>query len=245
MRTLLSERFAPVTSSIGFLQAPLDEVAKAVEEWRRSLYDHVSIDRLDGSMADMFRRLEPLTGGARPRELMVGAKSGWSAYFDNSLRGTDAVSAVGYLSTAMACQGLAITAVPHTVGRPNVRAGRLGAVQFELFGPLRTEFANYVRTVSTTHDGSRWRFLATGTEQAFEDPSAYARRRIRDRFTSDMLEQYCRALDVDPFNQHFYGPDAVFVESSVPMAQSGASMSLAEAQRWLEIEPGTADLIPG
>jgi hypothetical protein len=69
----------------------------------------------------------------------------WTAYFDNSLRGTDAVSAVGYLSRKLQCQGLAIRVKPHTIGVPGVRRGRAGAVQFELFGPLQTTFLNYVR----------------------------------------------------------------------------------------------------
>src|SRR5215471_1575801 len=38
--------------------------------------------------------------------------------------------------------------------RPKARPVR--GVQFEMFGPLRTEFLNYVRTVSSTFDGSRW-----------------------------------------------------------------------------------------
>jgi hypothetical protein len=34
MLTLLSERFAPVTSAIGFIQVPLDEASDALKAWR-------------------------------------------------------------------------------------------------------------------------------------------------------------------------------------------------------------------
>jgi hypothetical protein len=240
----MSERFAPITSSIGFLEVPLDDAAEVLEAWRRSLYPAVTVSRPRDGFPDVLGRLEPLVGGARPRELLVGAGR-WTAYFDNSLRGTDAVSAVGHLTRKLKCQGLAIDVVPHTVGAPGVREGRMGAVQFELFGPLDTEFLNYVRTVSVVFDGSRWQFTATGTEQAFEEVDAYRSRRMRDRLTSAMLERYCQALGIDVFDPSFYGPDAVLVESTVPMAPDGMVMTLQQVQDWLEIVPGMADNLSG
>lgn len=239
----MSERFAPITSSIGFLEVNLEEAVEAVGAWRRSLYPAVTVSPLLG-LSEALGRLEPLTGGSRPRELLVAA-GGWTAYFDNSLRGTDAVSTVGHLTRKLQCQGLAIEVVPHTVGAPGVREGRMGAVQFELFGPLDTEFLNYVRTVSVVFDGSRWQFNATGTEQAFEEVDSYQARRVRDRFTSEMLERYCQALGIDVFDPSFYGPDAALVESTVPMSPDGMVMTLQQAQAWLEILPGMADTLSG
>jgi hypothetical protein len=140
---------------------------------------------------------------------------------------------------------LAIGVVPHTIGLPGVRQGRAGAVQFELFGPLPTQFLNYVRSVSVAFDGKRWVFNASGIEQAFEETEAYQARRVRDRFTSDMLERYCRALGLDVFNDDLYGPEAVFFESMMPMPAEGIVMTLAETQEWLEIAPGAARSLPG
>lgn len=221
MRTLLSERFAPITSSIGFLELPLVDAAAGLEAWRRGLHAEVSVSRPTGGFPAVLHLLEPLMGGVRPRELLVSAGSRWTAYFDCSLRGTDAVSAIGYLSRTLQCQGLAIDVAPHTPDEPGVRPGRMGAVQFELFGSLKTGFLNYVRTVSVAFDGSKWQFNANGTEQVFEELDAYRARRVRDRFTSEMLERYCRALGIEVFDPDFYGPDAVLVESVVPPAPGG------------------------
>lgn len=243
MRTLLEERFAPVTSSMGFLELPLAEAGRGLEAWRRSLDPKVRVTRPADGFPGVLRRLEPLTAGARPRELLVRAGT-WTAYFDCSLLGTDAVSAVGYLSRTLQCRGLAIRAKPHTVGLPGVREGRLGAVQFELFGPNRTHFLNYVRTVSASFD-DRWVFHANGTEQSFEETDAYRARRVRDRFTSQMLERYCQALGIDVFNPDAYGPDAVLVESKVPMRAGGAALTIAEAQERAGITPGMATQLPG
>jgi hypothetical protein len=244
MRTVLDERFAPITSSVGFLELPLEQAAQGLGQWRESLYDHVHVERLATRFPETLHQLEPLTGGARPRELLT-SNGRWTAYFDNSLRGTDAVSAIGYLSRTLKCQGLAITAVPHTIGASGIRLGRAGAVHFELFGPLTTGFLNYVRTVAVTYDGSRWVFNATGTPQAFEEVDAYRARRVRDRFTTDMLDRYCAALGIDLFGEKSYGPESVLIESSAPVPPDGAVMSLTEAQAWLEIAPGEARGLPG
>jgi hypothetical protein len=74
---------------------------------------------------------------------------------------------------------------------------------------------------------------------------AYGARRVRDRFTSEMAERYCKSLGLDVFNADAYGPDAVSFESSVTMPRDGAVMTLAEAQQWLEITPGMARDLPG
>jgi hypothetical protein len=246
MQTLLSERFAPTTSTIGFLRLGLDEAAEALVGWRRWLLSgKVSAEKLEARFPDCLRSLEPLTGGVRPRELLVEASDGWTAYFDCSLQGTDAVSTISYLARAVGCQGLAINVVPHTQATPGVMHGRYGAVQFEMFGPLDTEFLNYVRTVSVAHDGSRWLFTANGTEQWFEDVEAYRARRVRDRFNSEMLGRYCKALDLDVFNPAAYGPGSILVRSEVDVPPGGKVMSIAEVQRWLGIVPGLADSLPG
>lgn len=246
MLTLLSERFAPITSSIGFLRLGLDEAVDALAGWRRSVVPgKVSAEEIEAGFPDCLCSLEPLTGGARPRELLVEASDGWTAYFDCLLQGTDAVSTIGYLAWTTGCQGVAIDVVPHTTGEAGVRPGRYGAVQFEMFGPLQTEFLNHVRTVSAAHDGSRWVFDATGTEQWFEETEAYRARRVRDRFNSEMLVRYCKALDLDVFIPAAYGPRAVLVRSNVKVPPDGMVLSLTEVQRWLGIVPGMADSLPG
>jgi hypothetical protein len=169
----------------------------------------------------------------------------WTAYFDNSLGGTDAVSAVSYLSRAIECRALAVTAVPHTVGVAGTTNGRLGAVQFELFGPRMTEFLNYVRAISLVAEGNHWRFDTSGETQPYEEIELYQRPRKRDRFSSEILERYCRALGIDVFEPAYYGPETMLIESRSPLPPDGLVMTLDEAQRWFEIVPGMADAIDG
>jgi hypothetical protein len=244
--TLLSDRFAPITSAIGFLELPLEEAGKGLLAWREQLHGRAKATQLGGSLPEMLERLPPLTGGVRPRELLVGTVGDrWTAYFDCGFQGGDPVSAVGYLSRTLQCQGVVVVSVPHTVGTPLESPGRHGGVQFELYGPLRTDFLNYVRTVSVTHDGSKWRFDANGTVQAFEQESQYKARKIRDRFTTDMLASYAAELGLHPFDDSFYTEMGLLIESPLKPPKEAKVMSLADTQRFWGIVPGVVDQLPG
>ena len=246
MRTLLSDRLAPITSSIGYLNVPLDTAAAGLLAWRRGLYGRVHARPVEGPLPRLIHHLEPLTGGSRSRELLVATRSPeWTAFFDCLLTGTDADTAVGQLCLSLGCKGVSLATVPHTLGTGLEPQGRYGAVQMTLYGPLRTDWLNRVRSISVAHDGSRWRFDADGTEQDFETPSAYTRRKIKDRFTSDMLAEYCAALGIEPFDEAFYGPAGVLVTSDVPTAPDGKVLRLTEAQAWFGIRPGASEQVPG
>jgi len=79
------------------------------------------------------------------------------------------------------------------------------------------EFLNYVRTVSLVREGSRWRFDANGTVQAYEDVSTYQARKVRERYTLAMLQKYAMSLGVDVFNESFYpGPGCLVVNPATP-----------------------------
>ena len=246
MRTLLREALSPVTSQIGFLRLPLADVGQGLAAWSRSLYGDVSVDPLSGPLPRLVRHLEPLTGGSRARELLLATAGGeWTAYLSCNLSGSDPGPVVGHLCTALQCTGLTIDVVPHTQGRRGGTGGRYGAVQLTMFGPLRTDFLNQVRHISVAHDGSRWRFDASGTEQDFETPERYTARKVRERFTSDVLAEYCGALGLHPFDEHSYGPDALLLTSAVQTAPDGKVMSIEQAQQFFGIDPARDAQVPG
>lgn len=228
--TLAGDRWAPVTSRIGFLRAPLDDVADQLRQWRTNIYGSADLQRLDGGLAENILRLEPLTGGVRPRELLVATQDkNWTAIFDCGVQGGDQVTTVGYLARIMLAQGIVVNSIPDrraTAALPD----RYGARQFELFSPLPGQFLNYTRTVSVVRTGSRWRFDANGTEQDYEDIEAYTRRTIADRFTPEMLEHYAAACGLRPWDLEFYpGPSALIANPATSPPQ-GWQLSIADAQ---------------
>jgi hypothetical protein len=237
MAMLCGDRYAPVTSSLGFLRAPLGEVSAALHQWRSKIHGSAELIHLGGGLRENVGRLEPLTGGVHPRELLVATRSSeWTAVLDCGVQGGDQVTTVGYLARTLLCQGVVVASIPDSEGGGGVPE-RLGARQFEMFGPVATDFINYVRTISLVRDGSRWRFDTAGTVQDFEDVGAYQRRKVVERFTPAMLTEYASALGLEPFQADFYpGPSALVVSPETP-PPGALVLTIAEAQRWAGIEP--------
>jgi hypothetical protein len=231
----MGDRFAPTTEAIGFVRAPLAHAADTLARWRRELDDETRVTPVRGSRPELLGKLEPLTGAVRPRELLVATAGDWTAYFDCGLQGGDPVSVVRHLALLLGTQGVAAAAVPDTIG--DEVPGRFGSIQFELFGPERTYFLNYVRTVSVVNDGGNWRCDAAGDVQPFEEPEDNHARRTRDRFSLDMLASYCAALGIEPFGEDFYLDDGVLTTSPMPVPDGQRVMTIAEAQRYWGIRP--------
>lgn len=233
-RSSFPDSYSPLTSSIGFIRAPLEDVVGALSDWRSQIHGHASVEDLHGSLKENLYRLEPLTGGVRPRELVVSTRNPeWTALFDCGIQGGDQTTTVGFLCSEMQVHGVVVTSIPDVPASAGVE--RYGARQFEMFGPLRTEFLNYVRTVSVVRDGQRWRFDAAGTVQDFEDVAAYSSRRVADRLTPQMLVRYSAALGLRPFEEDFYTSPSALIVSSISVPPGGLSMTLAAARTWAGI----------
>lgn len=194
-----------------------------MRQWRDRRSKQRRLD--DTSIVDQLRRLPPLQQPPY-RELVVATRSGWTAYFDNSILGGDPVSWVGHLSRQLNCQGvIAVHIPPEQYTFP--------ATQFELLGPTGEEPLRYVRTVSAgIFDEGRWRFDAWGAEQPFEETAAYTRRPARDRLTRDMLLRYLAALGIDADEPSFYGDGVLFERRAWKRPRT---MTLAEARREYEV----------
>lgn len=226
MRLLFDGRLAPITSTIGFLEVPAAEAAAAFLDWYRAIHEplgrRLSDRRVSGGLESVLLRLLPLASVLRTKHLFVPTASPWCAFFDNGRQGTDAFPPMSYLARRLGCRGMRVTAVPDTIeGELKGAKGDYGAMVLEVYGPERTDFLNRQRSIGAVHDGDRWDFSAGGTPFPFEETERYRARRIRDRFTFDMLERYLRHLGLSPFEEEFYLPgpevEAVLIE------QTGAS----------------------
>ena len=245
MKTLLDEAYAPVTSQIGYLEADPDRVVGEFARWSEEIGQPTAVsDIADDDFPYSLHRLEPLSSGPPPRTLFVEVGS-WTAYFDCGLTGTDPIVTVGEMAKRLACRGLSIATVPHTIGRDRDRPGRYGARKWELFAPRPTEIMNYERTIALVHDGSRWIFETWGQPQPYEDVARYQARRAEDRFDSEMIEAYSRAIGVDVFNASAYGPRISLAQKEWNLKVIPETMSLWNVQEMMGIHPGRAATLPG
>lgn len=130
--------------------------------------------------------------------------------------------------------GLSICAIPDTYRKlPTRSIGRYGGLILEAFGPERTEFLNYLRSIELVNDGGKWAFSAHGTPFPFEDLSRYKKRFKHERFTFELLVEYLDKLGLQPFNESFYGDHnctACIIEKQGPMLPYTQEYTLAEVR---------------
>jgi hypothetical protein len=235
---LLDDRYAPITSEIGFLECAVKTAANAFQEWQQPIQSlrRVRLNRREivGDLPTKLDSLLPLTSHEARRFLFSPTKSSWTAYFDSGWRGTDVFSTVSQLCTRIGCRGIRGVSVPHAIKKAAGReVGRSGSTIFALYLPEATScsFLNIRRSVSAAYDG-RWTFDANGEPPLeFEQLERYNARQIRDRFTAEMLDEYLRTFGIHFFSADFYDvpQPAYLISKEGPCAAGLKEYSLDQA----------------
>jgi hypothetical protein len=220
--TLLGGQYAPLTESIGFLESPFETVVAADRKWRLA-HGGYNGRAVAGPLCVQLESLLPLTGPML-RRLWVQTTGRWTAYFDNGINGSDPQGPLFYIAQQLGCRGAAVCVRPATNKRGQ-------AVIMTLYGPQPTEWLNVVRSISAVQDSGRWEWKESGSVQPFEEIECYQQRRVRDRFTPQMLEQYAAALEIRPFDDTFYSTKGQLIQSPDVHGQARA-LTLAQAREW-------------
>ena len=236
---LFGDRLAPMTSTLGFLEADHILAAQTFCDWLEPIMQKARgasfMQRLvSGKLEEILALLLPLTSVERRRYLFVPTASSWTAFFDNGHHGTDVFSKVSRLSKLLECKGLRVVAVPETKeGEFKGARGRYGALIFEVYGPGENPY-NYLRSIYVMNDGGKWEFGQNHTPFPFEDTESYSKHKIKQRFTFEMLKAYLKELGLSPFEEDFYLPpgnnQAVLVEQQGPSLPTSKEYTLEEAR---------------
>ncbi|MFE8603033.1 hypothetical protein [Archangium violaceum] len=231
---LLDDRWAPITSEMGFLETNAEHAARAFATWQAGLMEPrgiaVEVRPVSGSLEQVLSSLLPITSPESRRDLFIPTRSPWTAYVENGWGGTDAASPMRHMARTVGCRGMRVVAVPHTYRNGE---GRYGAVMLDVYGPHQTDWLNYIRALGASNDGGRWVFDQAGEPFPFEKLEQYQARRVRDRFTFDMLKEYLRHLGLSPFEEGFYlpqGAPAWLVEKSGTFVPAQTEYTLAQAR---------------
>jgi len=237
LKALFDNQFAPITFRFGFVECPFPRFADAFVSWHRGLDikfgTTTEMTHFNSPLVEALSRLEPLTTPL-DRYLLVETRSEWSAIFSNGLRVNDVFSPVSYLAEALRCRGLEISCTPDRSAVPSEDIIRpYGATMFSLYGAQKTDWLNRIRRISAYNEGDHWVFQAKGEIQPYERVEHYQKRKIADRFTPELLESYCRALSIEPFEEKFYGSRCLLAETTKRAAPPGPAMSIAEARSHL------------
>lgn len=231
---LLDDRWAPMTSELGFLELGAEFVARSFAAWQAELLAPRGISlemrTVSGPLDQTLSFIPPLSTPETQRNLFIPTASSWTAYVENGWGGTDAGSVMRYMARALGCRSLRVVAVPNTIRKDK---GRYGAVMLEVYGPHRTHWLNEVRALYASNDGGRWVFGQSGEPFAFEKQERYQAKRVKDRFTFDMLKEYLHHLGLSPFEEDFYLPEgrpAWLVERRGPVSPRHKDFTLAQAR---------------
>jgi len=154
---------------------------------------------------------------------------------DIALAEAEGAKDIGYMSQRLRRRGLAARFIPGLADDVPFANTHSSAVGFKLYAPEAREWLNLERSVSAVNDYGKWTFEATGSVQPFEKPDRYQARAVKNRFTPEMLEEYCSALGIRLFDGEFYGPAGNLVKIGDPLPPEFVAISLAEAQSRLGI----------
>jgi len=237
---LFDGKLAPVIFRIGFLEMDCRTVADFFAEWERGIQKSrgVGVERreISGSLEQVLRALAPLTSMERRRYIFVPTGGSWTAFFDNGHQGSDPESVISHMAMHLGCRGVKVVAIPDTRDGEHTDArGRFGTIELQVYGPEKTHFLNYMRTIQLSNQGDRWVFTETGTPFPFEDANQYKVRRVRERFSFELLNRYANALGLQPFDESFYLPSphssAVLFEKIGPANPRMEEYSFEDARR--------------
>jgi hypothetical protein len=242
VKLLLDERYAPITSEVGFFEADLERTVEEFLGWYTSLAngwgETLTRREVAGDLPSTLDTLPPLTGGDIRRFLFVPTASRWTALFNNLRTGTDVTGPLAVVGFRLGCRTLRVCAVPDSLGtkseKQKDRRGRYGASIFELGAPAANNQNKTIRSICAMNDGGRWSFDIFGTPLPFEELEAYQARRKPERFPLELLDKYCRALGIRPFDEDFYlppeRPAATLIERMGPPNPRVKAYTLAEVQ---------------
>lgn len=184
MMQLPSDLAGGTTSSVGFFQAGVEVIAEEL-----SLIGQRGCVKLRS--ADLRTLIEFLprrndSYHSNRRDIIIPL-NGWCAVVNNCQRGTDVGGLPMIAAQKYDCRGIRAVATTES---------EHPAVMLEVYEPRISAPLNRRRLIYAMSDRGRWSFDTEGEPFDFEEVGKYSNRRIRDRFTPDMLERYLSALGV-------------------------------------------------
>jgi hypothetical protein len=226
MRVVLGGGLWPIGQLVGFVEAPFETVVEEMRSWKRSLGAHWREQMFeDAPLVQQLASLAPLEA-PWTRELLVATQGAWTAHFSNDLGGGDSWPRVSYLGDVLAARWVVASHTPP-------EQYPYPSTQLWLGGPEGEPPLHFLRTVAAgIFDSGRWQFEARGPVQSWEQPARYGERRIRDRFTREMLLRYLAALGIDADEPGFYGDGVRFQERALwHWYRRPRRLSIEEARR--------------
>lgn len=201
-------KYVPVTTGFSIVGARLDEVVDHWITWQRGIWEmngfKMPVQHIDGPLSDKLDALLPLDSWAR---LMTQTRDGRIAIFANFGQ-YDGSSDAPYLANYFKRD---VLRVAMTKSRKWRDTNLTESTQFgwQDYGTKTDHWVGHkFRGISATKE-DRWTWHEGGTPFPWEETEAYTAKRIKDRFTPEMLERYAKHMGVDLLDPEYYSGRAV------------------------------------
>ncbi len=228
---LLKNELAPLTFCWGFIRAPLEATMDTFRNWQRRTLRNTKTKSYEGDLQSILRGLEPLDIEGRTA-VFCETKGNWTAYFDNSARGAEAENVVSVVADNLDVIGCVFVAIPNTITGPQKgKPGVWGCHGFKVYGKTSLGCHGLLRSLVLQNDAEGWGFESTGQPIIGEDSTEYNQGRGVERFDLNCLRKLGRALELDAFSEHFYGPKARYVYADYFFRSKPSAIGLDQARR--------------
>jgi hypothetical protein len=242
---LFSDKLAPITTGMGFIQAEHQSVVNEFHDWvdeinsrlGRQLSFHES--KITGDLETVLRSLLPLQRSNSDKYAVIPTCSNWTVICENDYQGTNPIT-IGYLAEKLSCLACWFVARPNTGKSAGVsQKGRQGALIFELYGPEQTEWLNLLRQVRLIHSQGEWEFSDFGKPLPFENTAEHQAENISEKFSFNSLCHCLGELGIHPFSPEYYLPpdskEPHLIQIQGGEIIPGTSLTLQQARKLIGI----------
>jgi hypothetical protein len=215
---LYENKFLPITFNFYFVETSILNAATIYSGWSRYKNKKFTLENISGTLEEQMRYFNPMVNNLDTKFLFVDTTSSWSVFFQKDYEHPQSFCqfSVKKIARSAQCRGLTVTCSGNACRNPDKTI--FVDYDYIVFDYIDTD-ENDNRAIWLAREDNRWLFETYGKPLPFEQVDKYKEKRTRDRFTPDMLEQYCSSLGIQLLDPGFYGPHGIILEFKMSWLQ--------------------------
>jgi hypothetical protein len=228
MRFLFNGQLTPLTNSFGFVKCDFDQAVSIYRSWLEKMETKFTQTHLDGDFKSALQMLPPFQ--FYTKSLLFRTDSEWVGYTNNNFFDAE-IGKVDYIARQLKSETVHLKAYPKTI-HLDAKGWSLGSFSHQDFS------TDSFRIIMLSYQ-DRWELYQVGDPFPFEQVSKYKERKVADRFTPEMLDQYGKAMGIRFFDESFYlggAGNLVLFSRERPLYENEVPSSLEEERKKYTID---------
>jgi hypothetical protein len=213
----LYHKYQPVTWSIGVVEAPPEAISKVIVPLYFPSSELNGIYHHNDDIEIALMQMAPL--GLPVKYLLIETIDCRTVLFSNIPSGATELP-TWYAMTKLQVPAYCITNRPNTISADR-KSGVYGGRKIEnrtITNPYNKEPTFGIQVIN---DAGKWHFYRFGDKLPFENEQAYERFRKMERFTQEMLVQYCTELGIPVYDKKWYSRKWILIQGNTNLKEKG------------------------